>query len=72
MSVQVPVLTVGELRTRLLAASEGATANALQCVSTNHPADQDVALAAKNWSQAALAAAQAYKTLGSPTNRSVH
>jgi hypothetical protein len=28
--------------------------------------DADVALAAKNWTAAALSAAQAYKTLGAP------
>jgi hypothetical protein len=66
-----PVLTIGDLRDKLREVAEGAAANALHCTGTNHPADQDVALAAKNWSQAALAASQAYKTLGSPSDRSV-
>jgi hypothetical protein len=33
--------------------------------------EADLALAAKNWTQASLAAIQAYKTLGSPSDRSL-
>ena len=65
----------GEIRNRLLVVSQACTLNAEDCagaVDAPRPTrdareEADVALAAKNWTQAALAAAQAYKTLGQPT-----
>jgi hypothetical protein len=40
-----------------------ALAKAQQCIETCAAADEDGALAAKNWAGAALAAAQTHKTL---------
>lgn len=61
--------TVGDIRSALLNVAEECTGKASQLSDRQamNYKNADQALAAKNWTAAALSAAQAYKTLGDPS-----
>jgi hypothetical protein len=62
--------TIAQIREALEQVAHSCTANARDCATEYEFMDArheaDVALAAKNWTAAALSAAQAYKTFGTP------